>query len=123
MKAFWALGVLLAVPAGGMVEMAAAPEGAPVACVKLARSEPFPPDEAPMPKYPEEAKAAHVEGEVSLHFQVESGCVTDEIAIDDGPEVLREPVKNAVKDWKYCGVPEGQEIRAAVAFRLNCAAK
>jgi hypothetical protein len=28
-----------------------------------------------------------------------------------------------VKDWKFCGVPEGQEIRATIAFRLNCPAK
>jgi len=76
-----------------------------------------------MPKYPDDAKAAHVEGDVSFHFDVESGCATEEITIDDGPELLREPVKTAVKDWKYCGVPEGQEIHATVAFRLSCPAK
>lgn len=91
--------------------------------MKLVRSEPFPPDESPMPKYPEAAQAARVEGDVSFHLEVGSGCATEEIKIDDGPEALRDAVANAVKDWKYCGVPEGQEIRASIAFRLNCPAK
>lgn len=93
------------------------------ACVKLLRSEPFQPEESPLPNYPENAKAAHVEGDVSFHLDVGSACAPEEIAIDDGPEMLRGPVENAVKNWKYCGAPEGQEIHAAIAFRLNCPAK
>jgi outer membrane biosynthesis protein TonB len=96
---------------------------ASAACVKLVRSEPFPPDESPLPKYPEAARTASVEGDVSFHLEVGSGCATEEIKIDEGPEMLQEAVANAVKDWKYCGVPEGQEIRASIAFRLNCPAK
>ncbi len=76
-----------------------------------------------MPKYPETAKEAHVEGDVSLHFEVGSGCAPDEITVEGGPEMLRQPVEDAVKNWKYCGVPEGQEIHATIAFRLNCPAK
>ena len=102
---------------------AAGQASAPAACVKLVRSEPFQPDESPMPKYPEAAQAAHVEGDVSFHLEVGSGCAAEEIKIDEGPEMLREAVAAAVKNWKYCGVPEGQEIRAAIAFRLNCPAK
>lgn len=101
----------------------ASPAATPDACVKLARSEPFQPDEAPMPKYPDAAKAAHVEGDVFFHLEVGSGCAPDEVTIDDGPKELREAVENAVQNWKYCGVPEGQEIKAIVAFRLNCPAK
>jgi len=96
---------------------------APNACVKLVRSEPFQPDESPMPKYPDAAKEAHVEGDVSFHLEIGSGCAPEEITIDDGPETLRKAVEDAVKDWKYCGVPEGQEIRAVIAFRLNCPSK
>lgn len=99
------------------------PAAPPDACVKLVRSEPFQPDEAPMPKYPDAAKAAHVEGEVSFHLEVGSGCAPDEVTIDDGPKELREAVENGVKNWKYCGVPEGQEIKATIAFRLNCSSK
>ena len=136
------LGVLLALPAGVLAQAtnfpnttirgaahricavyAALQAAAPAACVKLVRSEPFPPDESPLPKYPDAAKAAHVEGDVSFHFEVGSGCATEEITIDDGPEMLRKAVEDAVKDWKYCGVPEGQEIHATIAFRLNCPAK
>ena len=76
-----------------------------------------------MPKYPEAAKAARVEGDVSFHLEVGSGCAPEEVTIDDGPKLLHEAVENAVKNWKYCGVPEGQEIHAAIAFRLNCPAK
>jgi len=124
MNPLYSLALLLALPSGVPWHTAIAAQGsAPAACVRLARSEPFPPDEAPMPKYPEPAKAAHVEGDVSFHFEVGSGCAPEEITIDDGPEMLREPVRDAVKDWKYCGVPEGQEIRAVIAFRLNCPAK
>ena len=76
-----------------------------------------------MPKYSEAAKVAHVEGDVSFHLEVGSGCAPDEITIDDGPKMLRGVVESAVKNWKYCGVPEGQEIHAVIAFRLNCPAK
>jgi hypothetical protein len=101
----------------------AAPDSAPSACVKLVRSEPFPPDESPLPQYPEGAKSTHAEGDVSFHFEVGSGCATEDITIDEGPEIFREPVAAAVKNWKYCGVPEGQEIHATIAFRLSCPAK
>ena len=102
---------------------AAGQSPAAAACVKLARSEPFQPDESPLPKYPDAAKEAQVEGDVSFHLVVGSGCLPDEVTVDDGPKMLREAVENAVKDWKYCGVPEGQEIRATIAFRLQCLAK
>jgi outer membrane biosynthesis protein TonB len=90
--------------------------------VRLLRSEPFSPDESPLPKYPEDAKAAGVEGDVAFHLEVGSGCAAEEIKIDEGPKMLREAVENTVKDWKFCQVPEGQEIQAAIAFRLNCPA-
>lgn len=76
-----------------------------------------------MPKYPDEAKAAHVEGDVSFHLAVGSGCAPEDITIDDGPKMLRSAVESAVKNWKFCGVPEGQEIRATIEFRLNCPGK
>jgi outer membrane biosynthesis protein TonB len=132
MKPLFGIGVLCVVAAGVTVHTAEPVQplresvvAAIVsdACVKLVRSEPFPPDESPMPKYPEAAKEAHVEGDVLVHFEVGSGCASDEITVDDGPEMLRQPVEDAVKDWKYCGVPEGQEIHATIAFRLNCPAK
>ena len=63
-----------------------------------------------------------MEGEVSFHLVIGSGCLPDEVTIDDGPPMLREAVEKAVKEWKYCGVPEGQEIHAAIAFRLQCPA-
>jgi len=117
MNPFFGIALLLAITT-------AAPESPTSgACVKLVRSEPFPPDESPLPAYPEPAKSAHVEGDVSLHFDLGSGCATEEITIDEGPEILREPVVTAVKNWKYCGVPEGQEIHATVAFRLSCPAR
>jgi outer membrane biosynthesis protein TonB len=122
MKWFLILGFLLLVSPAAVVPGAAAPESGE-ACVKLVRSEPFPPDESALPAYPEAAKSAHVEGDVSLHFDVGSGCATEEITVDDGPEILREPVAVAAKNWKYCGVPEGQEIHATVAFRLSCPAR
>src|SRR5690242_4178907 len=93
-----ALGLMLALWAGMVPPAAdAAQSSAPAVCVKLARSEPFPPDEAPLPKYPEDAKAAGVEGDVTFHMEIGSGCAPDEVTIDDGPEALRKPVEDAVK--------------------------
>ena len=142
MNLLLASGLLLALPAGVVEQSAivASPSaacrstyvsieyGVPAApasdaCVKLVRSEPFQPDESPLPKYPDDAKAARVEGDVSFHLEVGSGCAVDELTIDDGPKMLREAVENAVRGWKFCGVPEGQEIRATIAFRLNCQAQ
>ena len=75
MKRLFGLGVLLALPAGVLAQAtnfpnttirgaahricavyAALQAAAPAACVKLVRSEPFPPDESPLPKYPDAAK-------------------------------------------------------------------
>lgn len=130
----FSFGLLLLLWLGGLPHPAASVEPAlaipaasqppaPAACVKLVRSDPFQPEESPLPKYPEDAKSAHVEGDVAFHLDVGSGCAPEDISIDDGPEILRKPVEDAVKDWKYCGAPEGQEIHATIAFRLHCPAR
>jgi len=102
------------------MESAGSQPSASAACVKLVRSEPFQPEQSSLPNYPQDAEAAHVQGDVAFHLEVGSGCAPEEISIDDGPDLLRKPVEDAVKDWKYCGAPEGQEIHATIAFRLSC---
>jgi hypothetical protein len=89
---------------------------------KLVRSVPFEPEVYVAPKYPPIAKAAHVEGEVAFRFKIAGNCNAEALSFDTGPVMLRQAVETAVKDWKFCRAPVGQEIQARIAFKLDCPA-
>ena len=53
------------------------------------------------PKYPRDAKKAHVEGRVVLKATIsESGNVED-LCVIQGPEMLQQAAFDAVKTWTY----------------------
>src|SRR5579862_2048436 len=75
------------------------------------------------PKYPQDARAQHIEGAVVLDVQIgEEGAVQD-IAIVEGNSELAEAAVEAVRHWRYRpysvnGHPVGMQTRITVRFKL-----
>ena len=53
------------------------------------------------PKYPSDAKRAHVEGRVVLFATVSVSGRVEQLCVSQGPEMLRQAAFDAVKTWKY----------------------
>jgi TonB family protein len=76
------------------------------------------------PLYPPIAKAAHVQGSVLLHADVdEKGAVT-KVEVIGGPPMLRGAATDAVKQWKYKpfevdGKPAAVRVVVSVPFSLG----
>ena len=75
------------------------------------------------PKYPQDARAQHIEGAVVLDVQIgEEGAVQD-IAIVEGNSELAEAAVEAVRHWRYQpysvnGHPVEMQTRITVRFKL-----
>lgn len=53
------------------------------------------------PKYPSDAKRAHVEGRVMIVATISVSGKVEELCVSQGPEMLRQAAFDAVKTWKY----------------------
>jgi periplasmic protein TonB len=53
------------------------------------------------PKYPSDAKQAHVEGRVVLVAMVSASGKIEDLCVSQGPEMLQQAAFDAVKTWKY----------------------
>ncbi len=53
------------------------------------------------PKYPSDAKRAHVEGRVVIVAKISASGKVEELCVSQGPEMLRQAAFDAVKTWKY----------------------
>jgi protein TonB len=51
------------------------------------------------PKYPSDAKRAHVEGRVVLVATISVSGKVEELCVSQGPEMLRQAAFDAVKTW------------------------
>ena len=76
------------------------------------------------PKYPSDAKRAHVEGTVVLVATISDSGKIEDLCVSQGPEMLRQAAFDAVKTWKYKPVErngEAVEVRTQinVAFTLE----
>lgn len=76
------------------------------------------------PKYPKDAKAAHVEGTVVLKVKItKEGTVTD-VEFVSGPDALKDAAIAAVQKWKYepmkfKGKPMDTDTKISVVFSLH----
>ena len=75
------------------------------------------------PKYPEAAKAQHIQGPVVLDAQVLGDGTVGNVAIVQGDPLLAEAAAEAVKQWKYQpfvvdGRPVARQERITVNFSL-----
>jgi TonB family protein len=56
---------------------------------------------SPAPAYPQEATAAHVQGEVKLEAEVDSDGNVTSARVISGPPLLREAATDALEHWRY----------------------
>jgi TonB family protein len=71
------------------------------------------------PKYPSDAKRAHVEGRVVLVATISASGNVEDLCVSQGPEMLRQAAFDAVKTWKYKPYEvNGQPVE--VKTMMNC---
>jgi TonB family protein len=91
-----------------------------ISSVQLQSSTPFQPIKPILPKYPPLARAAHVEGAVTLKIAVDANGGVGDITFDSGSTLLRGVVKEAVSSWRFTQEAFNQQVQATVSFALNC---
>jgi len=67
--------------------------------VQLLGVTPVPPVSADVPQYPPIARAAHVEGEVKVSFDLSSTGKVESLFFDSGSELFRASVTDAMSKW------------------------
>jgi TonB family protein len=53
------------------------------------------------PKYPPDAKKAHIEGTVVLVATISESGTVEDLCVSQGPDLLQQASVDAVKKWKY----------------------
>src|SRR6266850_1788380 len=72
------------------------------------------------PKYPPEAKRAHIEGAVILEATVTAEGTVDKVKVISGPPMLVEPAVEAISHWKYEPTYlNGQAVPVILTARIN----
>jgi TonB family protein len=56
---------------------------------------------SPVPVYPAEAAASHVQGEVKLSADVDRNGNVASVRVISGPPLLRDAATDAVQRWRY----------------------
>jgi TonB family protein len=76
---------------------------------------------SPEPVYPPDAKAAHIQGSVVLHFTVTKTGAVENLKVVSGPEELRQSAIDAVKQWKYYkpNLKDGQPVEVEKTITVN----
>ena len=71
------------------------------------------------PKYPPDAKRAHVEGTVVLVATISTSGKVEDLCVSQGPEMLRQAAFDAVKTWKYKPVERnGQPVEVKTQINV-----
>ena len=78
----------------------------------------------PAPRYPDKARADHVEGSVFLHIIVDKDGAVKNLEVINGNPLLVNAAMDAVKQWRYKptllnGKPVEVDTVVTVTFRLN----
>ncbi len=76
------------------------------------------------PEYPQEAREAHIQGQVVLRVTINREGDVSKVDLISGPPMLRAAAIDAVKQWKYQpyllnGQPAERETEAVVDFNLE----
>jgi TonB family protein len=53
------------------------------------------------PKYPSDAKRAHIDGRVVLEATISDSGKVEDLCVSQGPEMLQQVSVDAVKTWRY----------------------
>jgi TonB family protein len=81
------------------------------------------PEVYPLPTYPLLAKLARIEGPVQVDMHVGSDGRVESVSVKSGHPMLIEPVKQAIKGWRFPQSAGEQDVQATVLFASNCTAE
>lgn len=103
-------------------ELAREAEQPPIlATVILTEAHPAVPIQAELPKYPPIARAAHLEGKVSVEFDVLPNGRTKHVSFPESRvKLLQSTTTNAIEKWIFPTTSEGHKEQATLFFNLNC---
>ncbi len=88
--------------------------------VHLLSATPVPPVSAEVPQYPPIARAAHVEGEVNVSFDLSPTGKVEKVSYNSGPEMFRNSVTEAISKWQFPPSSDVRHEQAKIGFMLNC---
>ena len=73
---------------------------------------------SPAPVYPEEAKAAGIQGIVELNASVTSAGTVANIVDVSGPQVLRQSAIDAVMQWQFKQPDDGKPVEGRDEYQV-----
>jgi hypothetical protein len=88
--------------------------------VEIVGMTPTAPISADPPPYPPIARAAHVEGDVSISFDVTPVGRVERLSFGSGPELLRRTVSDTISRWQFPESADEHHEEGKIVFRLNC---
>lgn len=91
-----------------------------VPTVQIVRIDPLAPEVVVQPQYPAIGRLAHLEGSVSISFEVGFNGAPINLLLESGPQILYSSVTNALSGWKFAEGASGNKIHATFEFDLNC---
>jgi TonB family protein len=87
--------------------------------IELVSAQPMQPIQASLPAYPPIARAAHVEGTISITLKIDPTGQVSDATYQSGPRLFETATTDAAKRWLFPQSPEKQET-IDVTYRLNC---
>ena len=88
--------------------------------VEVTSISPFHPSIYEAPQYSPLARAAHIEGQVTLTLMVKSDGHVASTSFLSGNPILRSAVAAGVAKWTFPVGAAGQDVHVAVDFKMNC---
>jgi Gram-negative bacterial TonB protein C-terminal len=88
--------------------------------VEVTSISPFHPKLYEAPPYSPLARAAHVEGQVTLTLMVKSDGHVASTSFLSGNPILRSAVAAGIAKWTFPMEASGQEVHVAIDFKMNC---
>jgi len=88
--------------------------------VQVVTVEPVAPVTVVQPRYPLIARLAHVEGLVSVSFDVNAAGSPENLSFEGGPGLLYGAATTAVQAWTFPVSSAGQRVHATIQFDANC---
>lgn len=88
--------------------------------VEVTSTLPFLPVTYEAPQYSPLARAAHVEGQVTLTLMVKPDGHVASASFLSGNPILQSAVAAGVAQWTFPAEAAGQEVHVAITFKMNC---
>ncbi len=88
--------------------------------VEFIEFSPFNPTSVELPTYPPIAEMSHVQGDVTVRFDVSQEGKAENLAFVKGSKLLESTMATAIAKWRFPAVASGHEEQATINFQMNC---